>query len=151
MVPSFRACVVLVKVTCGLRWVWSNGRNIVTGGNRNIGTKHAPVPLCPPQIPHEQASAVRGRRPPTWARSSSKQYLKCTSYLTENTLCHYYKFLAFRAVWCIIALYCDCHTKYVIAFCGQNLEILMSKQVVHIFTTVIIWRFVALFDSLQKY
>jgi hypothetical protein len=51
----------------------------------------------------------------------------------------------------LIALYCDSHTKYVSALCGQNLEILISEQEVHIFTTVILWRFVALFDSLQKY
>ena len=76
----------------GFRWVWSNGRKIVTGGSRSIGTKRASVPLYPPQIPHGQARdralafAVRGRRLPTWARSSSKQYLKRTSYLTGNTL-----------------------------------------------------------------
>jgi hypothetical protein len=51
----------------------------------------------------------------------------------------------------IIAPYCDSHTKYVSALCGQKLEILMLKQVEHIFTAVIIWRFVALFDALQKY
>jgi hypothetical protein len=42
-------------------------------GNRSTGRKHAPVPLCPPQIPHDltqartRAAAVGSQRLTAWA------------------------------------------------------------------------------------
>jgi hypothetical protein len=49
---------------------WMSGRGI-----RNTGTEPVPVPLCPPQIPHEftwdwtRAIAVESRRLTTWAKA----------------------------------------------------------------------------------
>jgi hypothetical protein len=48
-------------------------------GNRSTQRKPAPVPLCPPQIPHDltwartRAAAVGSRRLTTWAMARPRQ------------------------------------------------------------------------------
>jgi hypothetical protein len=57
-----------------------------------LGEKPAPVPLCPPQIPHglnrarTRASAVRGRRLTAWAMARSFRNLTLTT-CEETTRC----------------------------------------------------------------
>jgi hypothetical protein len=54
-------------------WMWSSRWNQNWQGNRSTRRKPAPVPLCPPQIPHDmtwpgtQVAAVGTRRITSWA------------------------------------------------------------------------------------
>jgi hypothetical protein len=43
------------------------GCMMIGRGNRNTRRKSAPVPLCPPQIPHDLTGRERG--PPRWEAS----------------------------------------------------------------------------------
>jgi hypothetical protein len=65
----------------------SHGVRILTGEKEEFGEKPAPVPLCPPQIPHgvigarTRASEVRSRRLTAWAMSSRRLvFLFCFAY-----------------------------------------------------------------------
>jgi hypothetical protein len=63
-VPRLRPFVLLVRATCNWRWVWRNGRMILTGKTEVLGGKPVSVPLCPPQISRWMASNKTG--PPRW-------------------------------------------------------------------------------------
>jgi hypothetical protein len=66
-------------------WVWSSQWNENGQGNRITGRKHSPVPLCPPQIPHDltwarsPAKAVGRRRLTAWAMAGPASYLQVIS------------------------------------------------------------------------
>jgi hypothetical protein len=72
----------------------SHGGIILTGKIEELGEKHVPVPLCPPQTPHgltrapTLAFAVRGRLLTTWAmaRPSSTNISPSSSTAAENSL-----------------------------------------------------------------
>jgi hypothetical protein len=82
----------------GKRW-WND---ILTGKTEELGEKPVPVPLCPPQIPHEltrartRSSAVRGRRLTAWAiaRPLCSLTVVCLVRLHFVFMC--------RHIWCLI-------------------------------------------------
>jgi hypothetical protein len=63
----------IVPATDDRWWLWSNRWNENWQGKPKYSEKTAPVPLCPPQIPHDltrartQAAAVESRRLTAWA------------------------------------------------------------------------------------
>jgi hypothetical protein len=73
------------------RWVWIIWRNDNWQGKPKYSEKTAPVPLCPPQIPHDvtcaRTRAVRweaGYLPPELWRAA----LELSAYYTENRSNH---------------------------------------------------------------
>jgi hypothetical protein len=68
-------------------WYWQ-------GKTEELGEKPAPVPLCPPQIPHgstlarTRASALRGQRLTAWAMARPVFFLRCgiqSTFTSEDT------------------------------------------------------------------
>jgi hypothetical protein len=60
---------------------------------------------------------------------------RSSPYRTVNTLCLRYKNQSVNAVWGKIAASFQIHTKHINTVCGQNVELLKVKLVVHILTT----------------
>ena len=75
----FPPFVLVVRPTCGRKWVWSVGGAMLTRKTEALGEKPIGVPLCTPQIAHElawlQKWASRGR----WLIPSATVRQKSTS------------------------------------------------------------------------
>jgi hypothetical protein len=68
--------------TDGQRWVWSNRKLRIGKENGSIRRKPAPVPLCPPQIPHACWARTRAA---AWTTVRPRNY----SRTTIVTVCNY--------------------------------------------------------------
>jgi hypothetical protein len=68
-------------------WVWSNRWN-VWQGKPKYRRKLAPVPLCPPKIPHDltRAAAVGSRRQTAWATARPLYTLNSTLVKTGKAI-----------------------------------------------------------------
>jgi hypothetical protein len=89
----------IVPVPDDRRWVWIVGGMRIGRGNRSTRRKPAPVPLCPPQIPHDltwdrtRAAAVGCRRLTVWAITRPTLHLLSSRIISlyccgEYTLLH---------------------------------------------------------------
>jgi len=109
-VPSLRSFALLVRETCGWRWVSIIGGMVLMGKQKYLEEKIVPVPFCPPQIP--RGLIWNGSRPhAALRRKHGLFYLKFVLRTSQSML--YSE---------IIAVCSQIHTKHLNTLCGQNVE-----------------------------
>ena len=140
--PMLRQFVLPVRATCIRRWVWSNGGMIETGQNLSMGEKAAPLPVWNTTnltgTDLESNPGLLRERPATNCSENQTElelHLKNESVPRSKHYISVIKTSQLMQYREIIAVCSQIRTKHINTLCGQNVELMNVKLVVHIVTT----------------